>query len=209
MSLVGALTPLGKAAPKYWMRSAVAYTVAGCVSAASVGALLGLIGQWLAGATALYCVVPLALILAAREWGLIHFRLPECNRQTKKGWANEFGFAMASAMWGLHIGLGFATRITYGGFLVLVAMAIAVGQPAYGAVLLLMYWVGRTMPVWLVPELIWQGQAAEELPSAILASRDIYRRLVGLALLWSAGVATLISLHTRSAWIFKLIGGLR
>lgn len=180
---------------KLWFRSVLAYTAAGCVSAALVGAALGAVGGWLGGGgAALYVTGLLCLSLAAREWGWISFRLPERRRQTEKFWAHEFGFVMASAMWGWHIGLGFATRVTYGGFWALVAVALALGDPFYGAVLMVVYWLGRTLPVWAAPALLASGADAIELPEKILEHRFVYRRITGFALVWSAVVAVLLAL---------------
>ena len=136
-------------------------------------------------------VPPLALVLAAREWGWIRFELPERKRQTEKGWAHEFGFVTASAMWGFHIGIGFTTYMTHGGFWVLVAMALAVGEPTYGAVLMLVYWLGRAMSVWMSPT-ISSGDNPEALVEAILANRSMYHWSVGFALLRSAALAALL-----------------
>ncbi len=187
MSLVGALTPLGKAAHNYWLRAVAAYTLAGSVSASLVGALLGSIGHRFRAAGLYWFVVALALVLAARELGWLRFQLPERERQTEKVWAHEFGFVVASAMWGFHIGLGFTTYVKYGGFWVLTLVAFTVGEPGYGAALMLLYWFGRAMPVWVMP-LIWQGRDAGELMHAIMANRSLYNRSEALALAWSAGI---------------------
>jgi cytochrome c biogenesis protein CcdA len=178
-----------------WLRSVATYTVAGCFSATLVGASLGWVGRLLRWPLLLWLIPAMALVLAAREWGWIHFRLPECERQTERFWAREFGFVMASAMWGFHIGLGFATRITYGGFFVLAAMVLAVGDPVYGAIVMLGYWLGRSIPVWLAPAL-WSAHRPEELVITILDNRSKYRQLVGLGLLWSAAIAGLTAFQT-------------
>ena len=195
--------PLGKVARKQWLECVAAYTIAGAMSSALIGSLLGLIGRGFRTKSVIYGVVPLALILAARELGWVRFELPESKAQTRDFWAREFGFATASAMWGFHIGLGFATRITFGGFLILSAMSFALGGPSYGAVLMSVYWLGRAMPVWFIPALICT-ESCEGIQEAILKNRPLYHRLVAAALLWSAGVAIL------SAWeispsLFNLI----
>jgi cytochrome c biogenesis protein CcdA len=156
--------------------------------------MLGWLGDWVADRMLFYFVSPLALLLAARELGFVRFRLPERKRQTEKLWANEFGFVTASVMWGFHLGFGFATRITYGGFWVLVMVAFAVGDPRYGASLMLMYWVGRVMPVWVAPAFLSPGQTDMELSDMIFADRDSLNGLVGIALLWSAGIAMLLAI---------------
>jgi hypothetical protein len=92
---------------------------------------------------------------------------------------------MASAMWGFDLGLGFATYLTYSGFLVLIMISLAAGSPAYGAILIGTYWLGRAAPVWVAP-FLWRGHDIEELMDAMSANRLAYRRSVALALLFSA-----------------------
>jgi len=186
---------------KLWFRSVLAYTVAGCVSATLVGFMLGAIGGGLGGGAsrgvAFYLIGFLSLVLAAREWGWIGFRLPERKLQTEKVWVHEFGFVTASVMWGLHIGLGFATRITYGGFWVLVAVALALGDAVYGAELMLAYWLGRTLPVWIAPALLESGSDAVELSETVFGHRLVYHRIVGGALVWSAVLMVWLALPTQ------------
>jgi len=198
---LGALTPLGKVAGNYklWFRSVFAYTVAGAISSTIVGLALGAVGRVIGlsstGGIGLYLVALLSLILAAREWGWIKFRLPERKLQTEKVWAHQFGFVIASAMWGLHIGLGFATRVTYGGFWVLVAGILALGDPRFGAILMLSYWIGRALPLWLVPVLV-SSQEILDLSEAVFDHGFVYHRLAGIGLVWSAGVTILLAMST-------------
>lgn len=168
------------------------------MSATTVGVLLGQIGRWL-GTThvdiKLYFISLLSLLLAAREWGWVNFRLPELRRQSEQAWAHYFGFVMASAMWGFHIGLGFATRVNFGGFWVLVALAVALASPLYGAVVMLVYWMGRALPVWLGPGLVASFGDAAELPDIAFRSRFTYHRLAGLTLAWSCGATIFAALQ--------------
>ncbi|MCI0627778.1 MAG: hypothetical protein L0387_40035 [Acidobacteria bacterium] len=175
--------------------------MSGCLSAILVGAALGTAGRWLGsdrtGPIAFCLAGFVATIVAAREWGWISFPLPERKCQTEKVWAHEFGFVIASAMWGFHIGLGFATRVTYGGFWVLVAIALALGDSLFAAVLMLLYWLGRALPLWVAPVLLKSVQDVMESPQAILVDRPRYQLLAGLASAWTAGVAVLLALRAQ------------
>jgi len=188
MALVGALTPLVKVAHTQWLRCVVLYTLTGSISALTAGMLLGVFGSTLRANRALWLIVPLALILAARDWEWLHFELPERKCQTEKVWAHEFGFAVASAMWGFHLGLGFTTYIKYGGFWVLTAIGLAIGDARYGAMLLVVYWLGRAAPVWVMP-VVGRTVESHEMTGSILSTRHIYSRCDGLALVWAAVVA--------------------
>jgi hypothetical protein len=182
---------------KLWLRSVIAYTVAGSVSSILVGMALGATGGWLAGGAApglgFYFISFLSLMLAAREFGWINFWLPERKLQTEKFWVHDFGFVMASAMWGLHIGLGFATRVTYGGFWVLVAVALALGDPLFGAVLMLVYWLGRALPVWVTPKMAGAGAEDDDFQETVWDNRPLYNRMVAVALIWSAVITVLLA----------------
>ncbi len=142
----------------------------------------------------LYIVSVLSLFLAAREWGWITFTLPESKRQSEKAWAHRFGFVTASAMWGFHIGLGFATRINFGGFWVLVVLAIVLADPFYAAVLILLYWWGRALPVWIGPKFVVSVDEAADFPSYVLRSERLYHRVAGVVLAWLAAVIALSAL---------------
>jgi|SoiMethySBSTD1v2_1073268.scaffolds.fasta_scaffold127902_3 hypothetical protein len=199
MSLVGALTPLGKEAHNYklWFRSALSYTAAGAVSSIIVGAALGMTGRLMIGGTfrapAYYIVVSIGLILAAREWNILSFSLPERKLQTEKFWVHEFGFAGASFLWGLHIGLGFFTRITYGGFWALVAIVLALGDPLFGMALISAYWLGRVLSVWVAPLLLKAETTCAGLTEAVFDHRDVLRRISGAALICLSAIAVLLA----------------
>lgn len=173
-----------------------------------MGVLLGLAGAQLQTSgewrrLPLLVAAILAFLLAAREWGWISFPIPERRRQTEKVWAHQFGFVGASALWGFDIGLAFATRVTYGGFWALVGVILALGSPLYGATLMLVYWLGRVLPVWLAPVLNWSGSDSSHLAVEILADGWVFRRLSGVALLWSGGIAVLLAMGKMSGWGWK------
>ncbi len=156
-SHVSALTPL-RALDKthrLWRNSVIAYTVGGVVTSLIVGALLGLatfavrrfVDQSLAAPT---IVLAIAIVLAARELRLLRFLLPQVNLQTQKFWALQFGHVTGAAMWGAHIGIGFATVIKHGGLYLVAACALMLG-PLEGALLMSAFWVGRALPMWVTP----------------------------------------------------------
>jgi len=204
MSLLGALTPLGKVAGarKTWLMSALAYTLAGALSSTLVGAALGSLGVWLQQGQqrwpVLFGVALLAFCLAAREWGWLKFPIPQRKRQTERVWAHEFGFVGASALWGFHIGLTFLTWVTYGGVWALAGACLALADPLYGATVMLAYWFGRTLPVWLAPMLNWSGSDGSQVSSDILSVPWLYHRLAGFGLVWSGGVVAWLAFEKLS-----------
>lgn len=165
-----------------------------------MGSVLGALG-YVAGfhgvtSFAFLTISFLGLLLAARELGWIRFALPQRLRQTEKNWAHEFGFVAASAMWGFDVGLGFATRITTAGYLLLSAVALSLADPAFGALLMMMYWVGRALPVWVAPILVGDAKDSDALVEAVTVQSTFTHATAGLGLLWSGIVSIALALQS-------------
>lgn len=201
MSLVGALTPLGKVARnwKVWSMAVALYTLSGLAVSAGVGAGIGWLGGSLGSSLgiargqsgpllSLWVALLAALVLAARELGLLRFRLPERPLQTEKLWMLQLGPLWAATLWGLHLSLGFLTRINYGGFWLLTLLILGLGDPSYGALLLGGHWLGKTLPVWVAPFAFRDPNDGSELMAVWWSETALYRRLQGLGLLAAAGV---------------------
>jgi cytochrome c biogenesis protein CcdA len=200
-SHVGTITPLRVRSPggSLWLKSVSAYTLGGIVTACCVGLALGGVGRLLrldqpyTVPTALIVSAGLALVLVARELGVIGFSLPQIHRQTHKAWAVEHGMVVGAAMWGAHIGLGFATVIKHGGFFVIVLLALAQG-PVGAAVIMTAYWIGRTLPLWFAGTLAISQCSAPELFRALLDNHAAYRHVAAIGLLLLAVVAVRLTL---------------
>jgi cytochrome c biogenesis protein CcdA len=93
-------------------------------------------------------------------------------------------------MWGAHIGLGFATVIQHGGFLVLVLLGLVAG-PFESAMLFAAYWLGRTLPIWFAGLFASRNGNAPELIQDLLSDSDLYRRAAGAGLLCVGAFALL------------------
>ena len=65
---------------------------------------------------------------------------------------------------------------------------MAFADPLYGGTLMLTYWLGRTLPVWLAPMLNWSGPDSSQLTADISAVSWLYHRLAGFGLVWSGVV---------------------
>jgi hypothetical protein len=162
------------------------YTASGLVASAGVGAVLGLLGHTagLAGArtAVLSGAIFLGSVLAARELRIIRFRLPERRLQTEKAWMHQFGVLGASTMWGIHLSLGFFTRINYGGFWLLSMLAIGLANPLVGALLVGGHWLGKALPVWLGPALFEDTNDICVLPGVLADAGGLYRRVQAVGL---------------------------
>jgi hypothetical protein len=195
-SHVCTLTPLRAFSSRIdvWWKSVFAYTLAGTATSASVGLLLGSAGAFGIGRSGqiLYAILALLSVsLAARELGLLRFPLPQIRRQTHKMWAFEFGIVTAAGMWGAHIGLGFATVIKHGGYFVLVGLA-CLGGPKFGAAVLAAYWLGRSLPLWLVPVLTRRWDDGGHIGNLVGASASACRYLAASGLVVAAAAISFL-----------------
>jgi hypothetical protein len=92
--------------------------------------------------------------LALREFGRFQFPVPQCRRQTQKVWGNRFGPATAAWWWGLDLGSGLTTIVTFSGYWLLVLAVLFGSDARYGAAVLGLYGLGRSLSVVLVPLLL-------------------------------------------------------
>jgi hypothetical protein len=189
--VLAALTPLVKVAGRRrkWLLHVSLYTAAGTLTSAMVGAAAGAAGQVgipneLATAS-LAAAVGIAVVAIARELRWPQARVPQVRRQTNDAWAKLHGMTIGSVMWGLDLGLVFSTYVAFSGAWVLLAVALAIGQPLAGAAVFASYWAGRALSVWIAP---WLVQAEPALLMSLTQEVDRQRRtlrafhVVGLCL---------------------------
>ena len=203
---MGALTPLVKVAgrKRIWIAAVALYTLTGLAVSTAVGTGLGELGHLLGlgGGPHVVPVVCLgvAVVLAARELGILRFPLLERPLQTEKIWMHEFGPLGAATLWGLHLGLGFFTWINYGGFWVLTLLALGLGEARYGALLMGGHWLGKTLSVWVAPIALRDPGDGGELLGAWGSRTSLYRRLQAVGLAATAIVV--------GVWLVAPAGGL-
>jgi cytochrome c biogenesis protein CcdA len=111
----------------------------------------------------LWLLIPLGLVLTMRESGWLNFPLLERRCQTERAWAYRFGYVQAAAMWGFHIGCAFSTVITYSGLWLVTLAVFTSGNSIFGATIFIAYWLGRTLPLWIIAPFIRSAWNAETL----------------------------------------------
>lgn len=150
-----ALTPPGcsPGGKRRWLVNTIAYTLAGMISGALVGALVALPGFVIKihNTWELLLLVVAAVICVTRELGFLNWRLPEIRRQTRSRWFFSGPSFLNPMMWGLDVGLVFATWLSFSGAWLL-ALAVGLsGSPSLGATVFSAYWLGRALPHWIEP----------------------------------------------------------
>lgn len=127
-----------------------------------------------------------AVLMLLRETGLVGFNPPQCDRQTEKSWLFEFGHVTAAGMWGSHIGFAVTTVVTHGGLYPLVLLAVGLGL-GYGEWVLVCFWCGRIIPMWLAPRLVGRSSDGSVIAAALRRSDRSFRAVA------ACGIAGLVA----------------
>lgn len=153
----------------YWSAIAL-HTLGATASAALLGALLGAAG-WLLGApwgsAGLLVVAVLAAIYAARELFNLPIPLPDMDRQVPDWWRTYFSRNVAAFLYGLGLGVGFLTYLSFGTLVPVAAAAVISSSPVTGALLLGTFGLMRGLSVMIAassdPETIVEALGAPQL----------------------------------------------
>lgn len=158
--MLGSISPVGEAARgQRWWLTATAYIVASVVGGAVVGLALGGLGAGIAAAVAAGAHTRLALLAAAAllgaaiDAGVLHWRFPTWRRQVNESWLNEYRGWVYGAGFGLQLGSGVATiipaAVTYTAFAAALLSFSVGGGLAVGIAFGLM----RSLPILLTVRL--------------------------------------------------------
>lgn len=169
-----------------WVKDLLLYTVSGAATAMLAGATLGAVGGWLPTGPLQRLGVPVVLLVAllavCRELGWVRLPLPQPARQTNDLWAKTCRRPVAATLWGLDLGLVVTTRFTLAGVWVLVLLPVLLADAMFGAAVLLAYWLGRALPVWLGPLLVDDANATHCLLDSLGSHHRLFQRVHVLGL---------------------------
>lgn len=137
--MLASINPLGeRARNRRWGVTVSAYLLGSVTAAASVGALLGVVGGWVrhlvgagpvvvAGVAVVACAVG-----AAFDLGVGGLRLPTVHRQVNKDMLDEYRGWVYGLSFGLQLGLGVVTVVNTAGIYVTLALALLSGSTIGG-----------------------------------------------------------------------------
>src|SRR5437867_11798643 len=134
--MVQTITPVGHGGSRArWRGSVAVHTVGTTVSAATLGALLGSVGA-LAGApwgrAGVIVVAGIASVYAMRELFRVPVPLPNLRRQVPEWWRTFFSPPVTSFLYGLGLGVGFLTYLSFGRLVPVALVAVVAGRPLVG-----------------------------------------------------------------------------
>jgi hypothetical protein len=149
--MVQTITPAGHGGRRLGYTVAVAlHTVGAGASAAAVGVALGALGgsvgsPW--GTTGQVALAAIAALYALREGVRLPIPLPNLRRQVPEWWRTFFSPSTAALLYGVELGTGFLTYLSFGTFVAVGAAAVASGDPLLGAVVCAPFGIARGLSV--------------------------------------------------------------
>jgi hypothetical protein len=133
----------------YWATVAL-HTAAAAVAAGALGAALGAVGWALSapwGAAGLVAVALAAALYAARAAFGLPIPIPDRHRQVPDWWRTFFSPPTAAVLYGLGLGVGFLTFLTFGTFVAVAVAALVCGDPLLGAAMCAPFGLARGLSV--------------------------------------------------------------
>ena len=179
-----------------YLAAVVLHTLGTTVTAAAFGALLGGVGALLGapwGILGAALVAVVSLVYAVSETFRLGVPVPCRRRQVPEWWRRFFSAPVASLLYGVGLGVGFLTYLTYGTYVAVTVAALAVGDPLLGAALLAPFGLARGISVLLaarVSEFEGAARVVDRL-EAVGATRT--PQLVNAAMLAVLGLAAVLA----------------
>ena len=181
---------------RIWFRSVLAYTVGGALASGFLGLLAGWLGSLIpdgdAMGVALIAAAVVGVLVALREAVGRAWPVPQVRRQTPEDLRRRFSAPVAAGLWGFDLGLVFSTWLTFAGPWFLLAVAVALGEPAVGAGLFVVHWLARAAWLWLAPYLLTSARIGPAFSRQVVRVMGLFRTVQVMAAL--VGVAALIRL---------------
>ena len=163
-------------------------------AAAALGALLGLIGMGLRapwGAASLGVLASVALLYILREAFKIPVPVPDRHRQVPEWWRTFYSPPVAAALYGLGLGVGFLTFLSFGTYVAVAAAALLFGDPLLGALLCAPFGLARGLSV-----ILWSLGTSSSNDAVVRIEKlsvTSAPRLVNAAALGAVAIAALLS----------------
>jgi hypothetical protein len=165
--MVETITPVvhGGRNRRYWA-SVMLHVAATTLTALAFGAVLGGIGllvraPW--GPVGRVVVIAVALLYAARELFGMPVPVPDRHRQVPEWWRTFYSPPVAATLYGIGLGIGFFTFLTFGTFVAVSIGAFLTADPARGALIVGPFGLARGLSVILAA-----GARDQEAASAVV-----------------------------------------
>jgi hypothetical protein len=181
-----------------WAGTLALHVLGAGVAAAAVGAALGTAGGLLGapwGLVGPVIVSTVAVLYLAREAFGLPVPVLEARRQVPQWWREAFSPGTAGFLYGLGLGVGFATHLGHGTLVAVALAAVAAGDPVAGAAAMVAFGIARSLAV----AVAWparNGTAAKALAGGLervavgpvpALANGLALAAVAIAAAWTAG----------------------
>ena len=135
----------------YWL-SVASLVIGATIAASALGLGLGAVGGLLGAPWAVWG--PLAVAVAGSSYALraaagVPVPVPQRRRQVPDWWRTFFSPVTSSFLYGVGLGVGFATFLSFGTFLVVAVVATSTGEALLGAAVCAPFGAARALVVLL------------------------------------------------------------
>jgi hypothetical protein len=140
---------------RYWS-ALVLHALGTTLSASLLGALLAGLGALLGapwGDTGVAVVAAIAILYLVRELFSLPIPIPALRKQVPEWWRTFYSNNVTAFLYGLGLGVGYATYLSFGTFVVVSAAAFVSGSAWIGAVLCGAFGAARAASVALSPSI--------------------------------------------------------
>lgn len=149
--MVETITPVVHGGRNRSYRIAIALHAVGATAAAgAVGLVLGLVGMLVGapwGRAGLLALAGIAFLYALRDAFHLPVPLFDRRRQVPEWWRTFYSKETAAILYGIGLGAGFFTYLSYGTFVAVSAAALLTGDPIAGALLCAPFGLARGLSV--------------------------------------------------------------
>jgi hypothetical protein len=162
MSMVETIAPVvhGGRRSSYWSTVAV-HALGATLGAAALGAVLGGLGAVLGapwGTAGLVALAAIATLYALREGAGLPIPIPDRHKQVPDWWRTFYSPRVAGFLYGVGLGVGWLTYVSYGTLAAVSAAAFLSGHPLAGAVLLAPFGLARALSVTITAGTTSEGE---------------------------------------------------
>jgi len=158
--MVGTILPIvhgeqlqGKRPVTLWL-----YALGNLLGAIALGAVAGGLGYAVAGlatsalpsAISVSLTGALGLIYSLRDVQLVPIPAPQFRKQVPAKWRMTLPIRLTALLYGIGLGIGFATFVTASTLYVVVGWAMLTASPLLGALALAIFGLGRSLPMFML-----------------------------------------------------------
>ncbi|HEX2057774.1 MAG TPA: hypothetical protein VHI71_05320 [Actinomycetota bacterium] len=173
-----------------YLVASVLHVAGATIAAAAFGLVLGGVGALLRDPpdeARAFAVALAAAVYLSREAFGVPVPLPDRRRQVPQWWRTFYSPPVAAFLYGLGLGVGVATYLTFGTFAAVMVGAVASGDPLMGLALCVPFGLGRAVAVVAVT---WRGTTVDRLDDLAESPGPRLANAAALAMVTTTALAT-------------------